>query len=90
MKGTRVIVKSVEKDAMLPDTLYTEETGEYLFKDDSAWPKMTYRVVCEDPDGIYKADSVDVKMTPTGGDGNWYGGSDSKEVNFKLTKKKDS
>ena len=39
-----------------------------------------------DSQGIYKADSTDIKMEPTGGKG-WYQGSDTKEVDFVLKKK---
>lgn len=66
------------------DTLYTGDAGEYLFEDNYTMTKK-YRVVCEDPNGVYKADSVDVEMKPEHGKG-WYMGSDSKEINFELKK----
>ncbi|WP_308761792.1 radical SAM-associated putative lipoprotein [uncultured Bacteroides sp.] len=93
MTGMRVIVKEnpPATDSYYSgrkDTVYTGDTGEYLFKDDRAWPTMGYRVVCEDPDGVYKADSVDVEMKPEHGKG-WYEGRDSKEVDFELKKKEE-
>jgi len=92
LKGMRMVVKE-NPPAMSShysdrkDTVYTESTGEYAFKDEDAWPRMGYRIVCEDPAGVYKSDSVDVEMKPEGGKGNWYGGSDSKIVDFELKKK---
>lgn len=87
----RIIVKNVTNaNSDIPwqrDTLYTKDAGEYLHTDDSAWPEMTYRIVCEDPSGVHKSDSTEVKMKPTGGDGSWNAGSDSREVNFELKKK---
>lgn len=92
LKGMRMIVKEHPPVASSyysdrKDTLYTENTGEYAFKKEDAWPRMSYRIVCEDPAGVYKADSVDVEMKPEGGKGNWYEGSDSKTVDFELKKK---
>ncbi len=88
--GARIIVKELDYDGKpvgydRPDTLYTKD-GEYDFQDKGVTNYGRYRVVCEDPSGVYKADSTDVKMTPTGGKG-WYEGSDTKEVNFNLKKK---
>ncbi|MDR0896145.1 MAG: radical SAM-associated putative lipoprotein [Prevotellaceae bacterium] len=71
------------------DTLDVQEDGTYLFRDDYAFPGSRYRVVCYDPTGVYKADSTEIKVTPTGGDGHWNYGSDSKEVNFTLQKNTD-
>lgn len=92
MKGMRVIVAENPPATSSyytgrKDTLYTEGTGEYTFKDEFAWPIMGYRVVCEDPSGVYKADSVDVEMKPAQHKDGWYYGSDSKKVDFELKKK---
>lgn len=91
MPNARIIVKNVttsdSDNRWNRDTLYTKNTGEYLYLDEFAWPEMTYRIVCEDPSGVHKSDSTDVKMQPTGGDRSWYAGHDSKEVNFNLKKK---
>jgi len=90
MKGMRVIVTenpspTGETYPGQCDTLYTGDAGEYLFEEDYAVTNK-YRVVCEDPNGVYKADSVDVNMKPEHGKG-WYMGSDSKEIDFELKKK---
>lgn len=90
MKGMRVIVTenpspTGETYPGQRDTLYTGDAGEYLFEDNDAFARK-YRVVCEDPNGVYKADSVDVNMKPEHGKG-WYMGSDSKEIDFELKKK---
>lgn len=66
------------------DTLYTDSSGKYLFKESDMLSR--YRVICEDPNNAYTADSTEVTMEPSGGSG-WYMGSDSKEVNFQLKKK---
>ena len=72
--------------AYYTDTLYTQENGEFQFLNEQAGGYGKYRLVCEDSPGIYKADSTDIKMEPTGGKG-WYQGSDTKEVDFVLKKK---
>lgn len=94
MKGMRLIVKENPPATSSyytgrKDTVYTEGTGEYTFKDEFAWPTMGYRVVCEDPAGVYKADSVDVEMKPAQRSSGWYHGSDSKKVDFELKKKEE-
>ena len=67
------------------DTVYTKENGEYLYQN-TITGYQNFRVVCEDLTGAYEADSMDIKMNPTGGSG-WYEGKDNKEVNFELKKK---
>ena len=64
---------------------YTKENGEYLYQN-TITGYQNFRVVCEDLTGAYEADSMDIKMNPTGGSG-WYEGKDNKEVNFELKKK---
>ena len=91
VKDARVIVKELTSDgepmgAYYTDTLYTQENGEFRFLNEQAGGYGKYRLVCEDSPGIYKADSTDIKMEPTGGKG-WYQGSDTKEVYFVLKKK---
>ena len=91
VKDARVIVKELTSDgepmgAYYTDTLYTQENGEFRFLNEQAGGYGKYRLVCEDSPGIYKADSTDIKMEPTGGKG-WYQGSDTKEVDFVLKKK---
>lgn len=89
LAGLRVVAKgliqSIPNDPYFNDTLATDAKGTFLF-DQLKVSEGRYRVVCEDPTGIYKSDSTEVKMTPKGGKG-WYLGSDSKEVNFELKKK---
>lgn len=94
MEGMRLIVKGNPSGTGSDytgrkDTVYTENIGEYTFKDDYAWPGTKYRVVCEDPTGVYKADSVDVEMEPGHRSSGWYHGSDSKKVDFELKKKEE-
>lgn len=91
VNGARIIVKELDNNDKpivyhYPDTLYTQVDGKYDFLDKGVTNYGKYRVICEDPSGIYKADSTDVKMKPTGGKG-WYEGSDTKEVDFVLKKK---
>lgn len=86
--NARIIVKELDQNNKpwhsYPDTLTTGKTNEYIYKNTSTGYGR-FRVICEDPSGVYKADSTDVEMHLTGGEG-WYQGSDSKEVNFKLKK----
>lgn len=70
----------------IADTIDTGNPNEYVCQNDGT-NYGRFCVVCEAPSGVYKVDSVDVKMEPVGGDGAWYGGKDSQEVNFELKKK---
>ena len=91
LSGARIIVKKLQgkSDKVDPyariDTLKTAQYGTYTFKQQE-FPGIRYRVVCEDPSDILKADSTEVQMKPKGGEG-WYAGSDTEEVNFELKKK---
>lgn len=90
VNGARIIIKELDNDHTplyydRPDTLYTQD-GAYKFLSGAVTNEYKYRVVCEDPSGVYKADSTDVTMEPKGGEG-WYTGSDTKEVDFTLKKK---
>lgn len=87
----RIIVKELMNngkpaDPYYFDTLYTKEDGKYQFLAEQADGMGKYRVVCEDPSDVYKADSTEVQMEPTDGTG-WYKGSDTKEKDFILKKK---
>lgn len=90
LAGMRVIAKTLigsrPNDPYLNDTIATDAKGAFLFDKKGTTSEGRYRVVCEDPNGVYKSDSTEVKMEPKGRDG-WYQGSDSKEVNFELKKK---
>jgi len=91
MPNARIIVKELGQDGKVisyhanADTVLTDQSGSYL-REYSATNYGKYRVVCEDPQDAYKADSTDIQMKPTGGSG-WYEGSDSKVVDFELKKK---
>lgn len=92
LKGMRVIVEENPPAAggCCPgrkETVYTKDTGEYAFKDGYAWPETGYRIICEDPAGVYESDSVDIEMRPENGESGWYEGSGSKVVDFVLKKK---
>ncbi len=83
----QVIVKQLDssgKSFYRADTLNVNGSGEYQYLTEGF--TESYRVIAEEPSGVYKADSTDVKMEPKGGSG-WYVGSDSKEVDFELKKK---
>lgn len=91
ISNARIVVKQLEmkSDEVVhfdrPDTVYTQESGDYIYKKEGT-SYGRFRVVCEDPSGVYKADSTVVEMKPAGGKG-WYEGSDSKVENFELKKK---
>lgn len=83
----QVIVKQLDssgKSFYRADTLNVNGSGEYQYLTEGF--TESYRVIAEEPSGVYKADSTDVKMESKGGSG-WYVGSDSKEVDFELKKK---
>lgn len=91
LSNARIIVKELMRDGESGDshyfdTLYTNEDGKYQFLNEQAGGMGKYRVVCEAPSDVYKADSTEVQMEPTGGKG-WYRGSDTKEKDFILKKK---
>lgn len=86
IKNARIIVKPMATtDPYYIDTLRMEADGTYKMQYENT-TFDSFRLVCDDPSGTYKADSTDVKMNPKGGEG-WYQGSDSQEVNFELEKK---
>jgi putative lipoprotein (rSAM/lipoprotein system) len=85
----RIITRMLRQDSeaiyyAASDTV--EVNGTYRIDFRGVIPDRACRVVCEDPAGVYRADSTEVKVEPTGGDGKWYQGSDTKEVNFTLKK----
>ena len=71
--------------AVLSDTVYTKENGEYLYQN-TITGYQDFRIICEDLTGVYQTDSVDIKMNPKGGNGR-YEGKDDREVVFKLKKR---
>lgn len=90
LAGMRVITKAllgeVPDNPYLRDTVATNAAGRFVLEKKYETSEGRYRVVCEDPAGVYRADSTDMQMKPKGGKG-WYQGSDSKEVNFELKKR---
>ena len=54
--------------AVLSDTVYTKENGEYLYQN-TITGYQDFRIICEDLTGVYQTDSVDIKMNPKGGNG---------------------
>jgi len=65
----------------------TDAQGYFLVETNYATDKKVH-VVAIDPDKVYEDDSTDVTLTQTKkGDGHWYQGEYSANVNFKLKKK---
>ncbi len=67
------------------DTLVTDIAGKYR-GEISGVPSKKVVIVCEDPQGGYQTDSVEVKPKYENGDHDWYEGAATAEVNFKLKK----
>lgn len=93
LEGKRIIIKPANAQTAsnhvlreYPDTLLTGKDGTYRWEKQEFSDETEFRIICEDPAGVYAADSTDVKMKPTGGSG-WNVGHDEKEVNFTLKKK---
>lgn len=76
-----------------PDMLRTDASGAFSTVRKGEFPSDKYRFVWEDTDGeangVYKKDSVDVKVTGKyiDGDGGWYEGETTVEATLKITKK---
>ena len=88
----RILVKHIASPAdgsygyaVLSDTVYTKENGEYLYQN-TITGYQDFRIICEDLTGVYQTDSVDIKMNPKGGNGR-YEGKDNREIVFKLKKR---
>lgn len=88
----QLVIKSVDTSYEAPgDTLYSDAKGEFVYRDDYAWPDSELKVIYRDisDDNVYKTDSVIVNMgEPVGGSGNWYYGKASKEITITLEEKK--
>ncbi|MDR0977288.1 MAG: radical SAM-associated putative lipoprotein [Prevotellaceae bacterium] len=87
---TRMLYDGKVVDYPPSDTLDVKADGTYEANYKGMLSAFKFRVVCQDPSGTYKADSTEVEVEPTGGDGHWYQGSDTKEVDFTLKKETDN
>lgn len=67
------------------DTLTTDIAGKYEGQITS-FPSDKIVIVCEDPQGGYETDSIEVKPKYENGSNNWFLGVATAEVNFKLKK----
>lgn len=67
------------------DTLSTDIAGKYR-GEINGFPSKKIVIVCEDPQGGYQTDSVEVTPKYVNGDNDWYMGVATAEVNFKLKK----
>lgn len=67
------------------DTLTTDLAGKY-WGEINGIPSSKIVIVCEDPQGAYQPDSVEIKPKYENGDHDWYEGVATAEVNFKLNK----
>lgn len=92
LQGKRVILKPLmsdgtEYDYHFNDTLRTDADGSY---DQTKHfnPIKSLRVVCDDPDGEYEADSTTVELKYKDGDGEWNRGVAEAEADFTLKEKK--
>ena len=72
------------------DTLSTDIAGKYRGELKRRSPSKKIVIVCEDPQGGYQTDSVEVNPKYEGGDHDWYMGAATAEVNFKLKKAEDN
>mgnify|MGYP003310211746 CR=1 FL=1 len=92
LEGMKVTVKQVCQDDVwymsCPlDTLRTDNKGEYESNKRWSGYNETMRIVVEDPNGVYAADSADVVLTRTDKDkGSWCHGTDEGTADFKLKK----
>ena len=67
------------------DTLTTDVAGKYKGQI-TGFPSDKIVIVCEDPQGGYQTDSVEVKPKYENGDKSWFVGVATAEANFKLKK----
>ncbi|MBO5267177.1 MAG: radical SAM-associated putative lipoprotein [Muribaculaceae bacterium] len=90
LSNMRVIVSSADSKGVGyrhydADTVYTDEQGHYMVKNEGH-SFSNRQVYCEDPAGVYEADSTVVKLDYKGGSG-WYQGEAVATADLKLKKK---
>lgn len=68
------------------DTLTTDIAGKYKGQITNIFPSDKIVIVCEDPQGGYQTDSVEVKPKYEKGGKKWFVGVATAEANFKLKK----
>lgn len=90
LSNIRVIVSSTDSKGVGyrqydADTVYTDEKGHYVVENEG-FSSSRRQVYCEDPAGVYEADSTIVKLDYKGGSG-WYHGKAVATADLKLKKK---
>lgn len=95
----RIIIGELERREyvewmFLPNTTYTNDSGEFYYSNENASPPNRLRIIYQDIDrygniGIYKTDSLDLNMDNLeGGNGLWYAGEALRKVKIILEEKK--
>lgn len=89
VNAVSVSLKEKHNDAyVLVSQSNTDERGQYGCGTITQSAEATFRIVVEDPEGRYEADSTEVTMKSIGGDGKWNMGRAEEVKDFKLKKVK--
>jgi len=85
------IICNTKNNWIKPDTLLSNQNGEFTFKYESTFAETTYKLICKDIDGdtngSYKNDSIEVEFKKSdllNGEG-WFEGEATKNVTIKLS-----
>ncbi len=66
------------------DTLYSGVDGRYYKSYPRDFPLDHCRVIANDPSGVYESDTIDARVSYSGGDGHWYEGEAQLTADFVL------
>ncbi len=90
IKGIQVICNA-KNSWIKPDTLLSNQNGEFIFKSEPTFAEATYKLICKDIDGgtngSYKNDSTEIEFKKSdlvNGEG-WFEGEATKNVTIKLS-----
>jgi len=90
IKGIQVICNA-KNSWIKPDTLLSNQNGEFIFKSEHTFTEATYKLICKDIDGdtngSYKNDSIEVefKKSDLSNGKDWFEGEATKNVTIKLS-----
>lgn len=85
------VICNAKNSWIKPDTLLSNQNGEFIFKSEHTFTEATYKLICKDIDGdtngSYKNDSIEVefKKSDLSNGKDWFEGEATKNVTIKLS-----